>query len=86
LTVNTDHAAAPDGGASPPGGQPKTTVSDLIRAGCDFTDVPVVAGILRCDMRTVRRRIEDGTIPAVRIGTTYRIPVRWLREAAGVAA
>jgi excisionase family DNA binding protein len=62
------------------------TISDLIKSGHDFTDVPVVAGILRCDPRTVRRRIADGTIPATRIGTDYRIPVRWLVERAGVAA
>ena len=67
-------------------GHPRTTVSDLIRAGDDFTDVPVTAGILQCDVRTVRRRIADGTIPAVRIGAEYRVPVRWLCERAGVAA
>jgi len=85
LAVNTDHAAAvPTGRGS--FGLPKVTVSDLIRAGLDFTDVPVVAGILRCDVRTVRRRIADGVIPAVRIGTEYRIPVAWLAEQAGLAA
>jgi excisionase family DNA binding protein len=67
-------------------GRPETTISDLIRSGKDFTDVPVTAGILQCDRRTVRRRIADGTIPAVRIGTEWRIPVRWLAEAAGAGA
>jgi excisionase family DNA binding protein len=84
LTVNTDHAAVPTGRGS--FGPPKIRVSDLIEAGIDFTDVPVVAGILQCDRRTVRRRIEDGTFPAVRIGTEYRISVRWLAEQAGLAA
>jgi excisionase family DNA binding protein len=85
LTISTDHAAAvPTGRGS--FGLPKVTVSDLIRAGLDFTDVSTVAGILQIDRRTVRRRIEDGTFPAVRIGTEWRIPVAWLAEAAGVAA
>jgi excisionase family DNA binding protein len=85
VPVKNDHqSAVPTGRGN--FGLPKITVSDLIRAGLDFTDVPVVAGILRCDRRTVRRRIADGVIPAVRIGTEYRIPVAWLAEQAGLAA
>jgi len=94
VPVKNDHQAARLGGRRRPGSEPKieygdqprTTISDLIREGCDFTGVPVVAGILRCDQRTVRRRIADGVIPAVRIGAEYRIPVAWLAEQAGLAA
>jgi excisionase family DNA binding protein len=62
------------------------TLADL--AGCLFATVPEAAAILRYDVRTVRRAIADGDIPAVRAGVTYRIPVAWLRaqaEAAGAA-
>lgn len=59
------------------------TIDDL--AGHDFATVDEVAAILRCDPRTVRRRIADGTIPAIR-AAQWSIPVRWLREVAGVAA
>ncbi len=34
-----------------------------------------VAAILRVSLATVYRRIEDGTLPSVRIGAVYRIPV-----------
>ncbi len=59
------------------------TLDDL--AGRDFATVAEVASILRCDPRTVRRRCIDGTYPAVRAGD-WKIPARWLREQAGVAA
>jgi excisionase family DNA binding protein len=44
-----------------------------------------VARILRCDVRTIRRAINDGQIPATRIGAAYRVPVGWLKEAARAA-
>ena len=56
------------------------TLDDL--GGCDFATVPETAGIMRADTRTIRRRIEDGAIPATRIGTDWRVPVRWLRDQA----
>ena len=56
------------------------TLEDL--AGCLFATVPEAAAILRYDVRTVRRAIADGDIPAVRAGVTYRIPVAWLRAQA----
>jgi excisionase family DNA binding protein len=62
-----------------------TTLHDL--EGRNFATVPEVAGILRYDVRTVRRAINDGEIPAVKAGATYRVPVAWLRErAAGAPA
>jgi excisionase family DNA binding protein len=59
----------------------RITIADL--DGYDFASVPETAAVLRVDDRTVRRRVADGTIPATRVGAEYRIPVRWLREAAG---
>jgi excisionase family DNA binding protein len=88
MTVNTDHAV-PTGRANPPKirYKPKVraTLSDLIRAGDDFTSVPAAAGILNMDQRTVRRAIARGEIPATRVGTDYRIPVAWLAEQAGLS-
>jgi hypothetical protein len=34
--------------------------------------------------RTVRRAIEAGEIPAARVGATYRVPVSWIRQQAGL--
>jgi excisionase family DNA binding protein len=50
--------------------------------------VPEVAEDLRVSVKTVRRRIEAGELPAVRIGSGTRAPVRvdaaelgeWLRD------
>ena len=53
-------------------------------AGQLFATVPEAAAILRYDVRTVRRGIASGDIPAVRVGATNRIPVSWLREQAGM--
>jgi excisionase family DNA binding protein len=36
--------------------------------------VAEVAALLRCDPRTVRRSIEQGQIPCVRIANTLRVP------------
>jgi excisionase family DNA binding protein len=52
-------------------------------AGRLFATVPEAAEILCYDVRTVRRAIAAGEIPAVRAGSTYRISVAWLREQAG---
>jgi excisionase family DNA binding protein len=59
---------------------PGTTLDDL--HGRSFATAPETADILGYDVRTVRRAIEAGDIPAVRAGSTYRIPVSWLRSAA----
>ena len=56
------------------------TLADL--DGCLFATVPEAAAILRYDVRTVRRAIANGEIPAVKAGATYRIPVGWLRAQA----
>jgi len=46
--------------------------------------VPDVASILGRDERTVRRAIEAGKIPAVKVGSQWSVPTAWLREQAGV--
>jgi excisionase family DNA binding protein len=49
-----------------------------------FADVPEVAELLRSDQRTIRRSIAAGNIPAIRTGQRWRVPVSWLRQAAGL--
>jgi excisionase family DNA binding protein len=58
------------------------TLADL--DGKLFAEVPEVAELLRNDVRTVRRAIERGEIPAVRAGQRWRVPTSWLRQAAGL--
>jgi len=57
------------------------TIADL--GDVDHYTVPEVAAIHRVDQRTIRKGIKSGDIPAVRFGTDYRIPARWVREQAG---
>jgi excisionase family DNA binding protein len=49
-----------------------------------FADVPQVAIVLRTDVRTIRRSLASGDIPGIRTGQRWRVPTRWLREAAGL--
>jgi excisionase family DNA binding protein len=49
-----------------------------------FTTVPVVARVLDLDERTVRRGIERGELPGLRVGSTIRIPVAELLRLAGL--
>lgn len=49
-----------------------------------FASVPEAAAVLRSDPRSVRRSIAEGTIPAVPVGPRKLVPVKWLREAAGL--
>jgi excisionase family DNA binding protein len=83
----------PGGTLIPPSLRPETrekiaagkfTLADL--DGHDFAVVAEVAACLRADPRTIRARLEDGTIPGTRLGSDWRIPTAWLRQAAGVAA
>ena len=41
-----------------------------------------VGAVLGCDGRTVRRAIEAGQVPAVRVGRRLCVPAAWLRERA----
>jgi hypothetical protein len=49
-----------------------------------FASVPEAAAVLRSDPRSVRRSIAAGEIPAVPVGPRKLVPVRWLRQAAGL--
>lgn len=40
--------------------------------------------MLRSDPRSVRRSIAVGAIPAVPVGPRKLVPVKWLRQAAGL--
>ncbi|MER6374846.1 helix-turn-helix domain-containing protein [Streptomyces mirabilis] len=40
------------------------------------------AEVLHVDVRTVRRAIDGGTIPATRVGQQLRVPVAWLEAQA----
>jgi excisionase family DNA binding protein len=47
-----------------------------------FATTTETGAVLRYDHRTIRKAIEEGAIPAVRVGSTYRIPTAWIREQA----
>jgi hypothetical protein len=49
-----------------------------------FATVPEAAVVLRSDVRSVRRSIAAGTIPAQPVGPRKLVPVAWLRQAAGL--
>jgi hypothetical protein len=49
-----------------------------------FATVPEAAIVLRSDVRSVRRSIAAGAIPAQPVGPRKLIPVTWLRRAAGL--
>lgn len=42
--------------------------------------------VLGVDARSVRRAIEGGQVPGVRVGQQWRVPAAWLRERAHLAA
>ena len=50
-----------------------------------FATTTEAGAVLRYDQRTIRKAIADGAIPAVRAGATYRIPVAWIMDQAGLA-
>jgi excisionase family DNA binding protein len=49
-----------------------------------FASTTEAAAVLRDDARTIRKGIESGEIPSVKVGATYRIPAAWIREQAGL--
>lgn len=49
-----------------------------------FATVPEAAAVLRSDVRSVRRSIAAGDIPAQPVGPRKLVPVAWLRRAAGL--
>ena len=51
-----------------------------------FASVTEVGAVLHYDHRTVRAACAAGQIPATRVGSTWRIPVSWLKEQARINA
>lgn len=51
-----------------------------------FATTTETGAVLRYDHRTVRAAIEEGQIPAVRVGSTWRVPVAWIMQQAGLSA
>lgn len=49
-----------------------------------FITVKELAALMQLDPRTIRRGVADGSIPAVRIGQSTRIPVPKIRELIGL--
>ena len=49
-----------------------------------FATTTEVGAVLRYNHRTVRKAIEAGEIPAVKFGSTWRIPTEWLRRQASL--
>jgi hypothetical protein len=49
-----------------------------------FATVPEAAVVLRSDVRSVRRAIAAGDIPAQAVGPRKLVPVAWLLRAAGL--
>jgi excisionase family DNA binding protein len=47
-----------------------------------FATTTECAVVLRCDARTLRKAIGSGDVPAIKAGSTYRIPVSWITEQA----
>jgi hypothetical protein len=66
--------------------QEAPAASDVIAALKDklFATVPEVAAVLRSDVRSVRRAIAAGDIPAQPVGPRKLVPTAWLRRAAGI--
>lgn len=44
----------------------------------EILDVVTTANLLHVTPKTIRRYIEKGDIPAIKIGKIYRIPKNWL--------
>jgi hypothetical protein len=66
---------------------PKSATPREVLASLDdrlFASVPEAAAVLRSDPRSVRRSIAAGAIPAVPVGPRKLVPVKWLRQAAGL--
>jgi excisionase family DNA binding protein len=59
-----------------------STQADL--EGRLFVTVTELAALMQLDPRTVRRGIEDGSIPSIRVGRSTRIPVPKIRALIGL--
>jgi excisionase family DNA binding protein len=47
-----------------------------------FATVPEAAVILGVDPRTLRRALDAGQIPGIKVGVFWKIPTSWLRKVA----
>jgi excisionase family DNA binding protein len=73
--------------ASLAGGFTLDQLTEAVRAAVDnrlFTTVSVVAELMDLDERSVRRGIERGDLPGIRVGSAIRIPVAALFRLAAV--
>ncbi len=62
--------------------RPLRTQADL--EGRLFVTVTELAALMQLDPRTVRRGIEDRSIPSIRVGRSTRIPVPKIRALIGL--
>ena len=79
MEASADMTAVEDNVTAPITWTPEATAA-LQRLGTRlFATTTETAAIFCYDTRTVRRAIEAGEIPAVRAGTTWRVPTAWIR-------
>ncbi len=67
----------------------RTAAARTLRTQADlegrlFVTVTELAALMQLDPRTVRRGIEDGSIPSIRVGRSTRIPVPKIRALIGL--
>lgn len=67
----------------------RTAAARTVRTQADlegrlFVTVTELAALMQLDPRTVRRGIEDGSIPSIRVGRSTRIPVPKIRALIGL--
>ena len=67
----------------------RTAAAPTLRTQADlegrlFVTVTELAALMQLDPRTVRRGIEDGSIPSIRVGRSTRIPVPKIRALIGL--
>ena len=67
----------------------RTAATRTLRTQADlegrlFVTVTELAALMQLDPRTVRRGIEDGSIPSIRVGRSTRIPVPKIRALIGL--
>ncbi|MHB8188022.1 MAG: helix-turn-helix domain-containing protein [Dermatophilaceae bacterium] len=67
----------------------RTAAARTLRTQADlegrlFVTVTELAALMQLDPRTVRRGIEEGSIPSIRVGRSTRIPVPKIRALIGL--
>jgi excisionase family DNA binding protein len=66
------------------GAAARAAVERLCASGRLYATTTETAQIFGCDRRTVISAIEAHQIAAVRVGTTYRIPMAWIMSQPGI--